>query len=621
MLTDNESSEFLYAYEQFAIEFFWLIIVITVNIRENKLMKHSLLPLTFAILISLLCAGCASNSMDLADDAATTVILEQVKPAEPTVLAFSKETLNDLLIADIALLRQQYLIALPLYCKQALDTRDPGVTEMAFGIARHIENADKTLQMASLWLDIKPQSGEAHRAMLQAYALTGNAIDALPHADWIYQNEGDSSVLLAVTAIAEGRKEAQIDALLAAYKAIRLQSSEDYIGRLAIAMLLRESGRLKQAEVAALNFTRRHPGDPRGSLLLAQIYNQQDRTGDAINLLKIALEDFPASYKLRLQYARLLTISDRENALEQFEMLRLANPRRSEVNFLLALLYLDREMPAPAQQLLLPLTRDPSFRDDASYHLGSIAESNGDWTSAVGYYRQVRSGTNFLTAAARTILLLLEGENLEPARQYLRETRASAPQQIGSLFELEANLLISKNLPEQALLLLSEGIQQRPDDQNLLYARAMIAEKQGNFARAELDLRVIIAQDSNNAAAINALGYTMVLHTQRLDEAYDLIQKAYTLQPESPAIIDSMGWVLYKRGENEKALGYLERAMEMMPDPEIAAHLGEIHWVMGNREMALKAWQRGLQRVPEHENIVTTMQRLGASHSEVDQEQ
>ena len=599
------------------------MIVFPVNIRENRTMKLTPHPLAIGLLSCLLYTGCTSAPMPIVSDQPSDTIAVASEPTEadeqalpPTVVPFSAETLYSLLVADVALTRQQYQIAMAGYASEAQSTRDARVTEMAFGIARHVQDSDMALQMALLWLEIEPTNGDAHRAMLQAYALLGNAIEALPYAFWVAQNEDDDAILLAVTTIAEGRKEAQIDDLIGAYNRLELSTEQQLIRRLAIAMLLREGGRLEQAESAALAYLQLAPNDQRGSLLLAQIYNQQDRSEDAISTLASALENYPNSYKLRLQYARLLTLSNRSKALEQFEMLRVANPYSPEINYLLALLYLDSKMLGPARQLFLILRGDSRFSDDALYHLGGIAESNSDLTTAVDYYRQVVDGSNFLAAASRTIVLLMDDNNLAAAQKYLRETRATAPNQIGRLYELEANLLISQDLPEQALEVLSRGIEQRPEDQNLLYARAMIAEQQGDFARAELDLRSIISLDASNAAAMNALGYTMVLHTQRLDEAYDLIQRAYALQPDSAAIIDSMGWVLYKLGETDKALGYLMRAMEMMPDPEIAAHLGEIHWVMGNRKLAFETWHRGLRKTPDHDNIVTTMRRLGASTSE-----
>jgi tetratricopeptide (TPR) repeat protein len=172
-------------------------------------------------------------------------------------------------------------------------------------------------------------------------------------------------------------------------------------------------------------------------------------------------------------------------------------------------------------------------------------------------------------------------------------------------------LLISAQQPDQALSILTHGLDAFPNDSQLLYARSMLAEQQDNFALAEQDLRALLAQDQDNAVALNALGYTMILHTDRRDEAYKLIKRAYLLNPGDPATIDSMGWVLFQMDQPDKALEYLQKAYDILPDPEIASHLGEVHWTLGNREQALKVWRQGLQQVPDHPSIIETMERLG----------
>ena len=140
----------------------------------------------------------------------------------------------------------------------------------------------------------------------------------------------------------------------------------------------------------------------------------------------------------------------------------------------------------------------------------------------------------------------------------------------------------------------------------------MVAEQQDNFVLAEKDLRTLIAMDENNAMALNALGYSMILHTDRHQEAQRLIKRAYLLNPGDPAIIDSMGWVLLKLGQLTEALDYLQKAFDLLPDPEIAAHLGEVQWLLGDKQTALDIWQQGLQQAPEHHSITEAMQRLGA---------
>jgi tetratricopeptide (TPR) repeat protein len=123
----------------------------------------------------------------------------------------------------------------------------------------------------------------------------------------------------------------------------------------------------------------------------------------------------------------------------------------------------------------------------------------------------------------------------------------------------------------------------------------------------------LLAQDENNPMVLNALGYTMSLHSDRQEEAYQLIIKAYNLKPNSPAIIDSLGWVLFKLGQTREALSYLQKAYNMMADPEIAAHLGEVNWVLGNHETAVNIWIQALRQEPQHKAIIETVERLGVA--------
>jgi tetratricopeptide (TPR) repeat protein len=307
-----------------------------------------------------------------------------------------------------------------------------------------------------------------------------------------------------------------------------------------------------------------------------------------------------------------LTITDRPMAIEQFEILRNADPTDQENNFLLALLLLNQGQIKESIELFTQASRRPSLRADAQYHLGGIAERKGNVAMALGHYREVRFGRNYLSAAARLTSLLARHNGLTAARQYLQRQRAERPSQAVELFQIESNLLISVQQTDLALSILTAGLNSFPNDAQLLYARSMVAEQDNNFAMAEQDLRALIAQDQNNATALNALGYTMILHTDRLEEAHTLIKRAYLLNPGDPATIDSMGWVLFQMGELAQALVHLEKAISIMPDPEIAAHLGEVLWSLGEKASALETWTKGLQQSQGHKTIVMTMQRLGA---------
>ena len=158
--------------------------------------------------------------------------------------------------------------------------------------------------------------------------------------------------------------------------------------------------------------------------------------------------------------------------------------------------------------------------------------------------------------------------------------------------------------------MLTEGVRQYPDDITLRYNRATLYEQSNQLALMESDLRHILSLEPDNASALNALGYFLTTRTDRHQEALLLIEQALDLQPDDPAIIDSMGWVLFNLGRIDEAIVYLRKAFERFPDPEIAAHLGEALWVNGNKQEARGIWQQNLVDNPDDSRILDTMERL-----------
>ena len=535
---------------------------------------------------------------------------ENPQPAEPVTKAFPEETLYQLLVADISLIRGQFEPALEKYLQQAWETRDMAVIEMANRVALHQRDTDALLETALLWVEQMPDQATAHQAALQAYALQGKPLDALSHAHWLYVYEDDIEAFLAVTAINEGSKRTQIPSLIEAYQNLSLDKDKQPMVKLAQAILFLESGQAETAIETAKQFLEAAPGNQRGLLFLAQTLQQQNRMPEALSLMEAAVLKTPQNRTLRLQYARLLTLTDRAQAIVQFEILRQKDAGNQQVNYLLALLYLNQETIDPAIELFVEASSDPSIHADAHYHLGTIAERKGFNSSALQHYQQVRSGRNYLAAASRSVLLLTQQQSISSARSYLQNLRTEQPSQSPALFQIESNLLISTDRTDQAFNILTHGLQEHPDNPQLLYARSMVSEMQNNYQLVERDLRAILAQDPDNSAALNALGYTMVLHTDRLEEAHRLIKRAYLLNPGEPAILDSMGWVLFVLGHPQQALPFLEKAMAIMEDPEIAAHLGEVQWILGDRKAAIETWNRGLEQAPEDKNINEAIKRL-----------
>ena len=363
------------------------------------------------------------------------------------------------------------------------------------------------------------------------------------------------------------------------------------------------------------DFLNSRPDDQKGILLLAQILHQKSQGQEAIKLLKDALQKFPQNRRLRTQYARFLAAKSPEKAIAQLELLRSEDQKDQEVNFVLGLMQFSQGRLEIAKDLLRQASTQQSLRANAQYHLGVIAERQRNISEAINHYSQVRYGRNYIVAASRLSGMLADHRSINEARQYLQRLRISQPNKAVNLFQVESNLLLRMRQPKQALIILSTGLESYPDDPELLYARSMVAEQQDNFALAESDLRSLLAQDENNATVLNALGYTMILHTDRMEEAYELILRAYSLAPNEPSIIDSLGWVLFKLGRPVEALEYLTRAFDIVSDPEIASHLGEVLWALEYNEKAMDVWLYALKENPNHTIILETMLRLGANAS------
>lgn len=574
----------------------------------------------FAISLLILLTACASvpENSEPSSAAALTDKTESPKQVLAPTKPFDEDSLYQILVADVALTRGQFKTALENYLVQARKTRDAGIIRLTNSIAAHQGDAGAMLESAQLWVEVEPNETDAHRAALQAYAVYKRPFEALEQASWLYRNNNDLEAFLAVTAIDEGNKQALIPRLMEAYRALPLEPHQQAAAELAVAILFRELGDLDSAVATSQYFLTLVPDNQRGLLLLAQLLHQQNKVTEASTLLADALQRQPEDRNLRLQYARFLTLLDRPQAILQFELLREQNADDQQINFLLGLLYLNQGDQELATTLFQQASRDPNIKADAQYHLATIAEHNGDVNAALQHYQQVAFGRNYLAAASRATILLAQSHGIDQARAYLQSLRRQQPNQASELIQLESNLLVSNNQSDQAINLLSSGLQANPTDAKLLYARSMVAELQNNFALAEQDLRALLAQDADNPTALNALGYTMIVHTDRSEEAYRLIKRAYLLNPGDPAIIDSMGWVLFVMGKAEEALPFLQKAMAILPDPEIAAHLGEVQWFLGNRQAALQTWQRGLAQSPNHPTITSTMQRLGVDAADFD---
>jgi tetratricopeptide (TPR) repeat protein len=242
--------------------------------------------------------------------------------------------------------------------------------------------------------------------------------------------------------------------------------------------------------------------------------------------------------------------------------------------------------------------------------LSQIAEQEKRLDDARTYLDRINSSQDILRVQTLRANLLAKQGKIEDARILLRDTPELQPSDARAKLNAEVQLLRDNKLFAQAYALLNQALQNDPDDADLAYDQAMVAEKLGKTAEMEQLLRQVIAAKPDHHHAYNALGYGLADRGDKLPEARQLIAKALAFAPTDPFIIDSLGWVEFRSGNLDEALRLLQGAYKTKPDAEIAAHLGEVLWAMGRKAEAQGIWNEGMGLNPDNETLIETVKRL-----------
>jgi len=251
--------------------------------------------------------------------------------------------------------------------------------------------------------------------------------------------------------------------------------------------------------------------------------------------------------------------------------------------------------------------RDP---DGVRYLLGQIAEEQKQWPQAIEWYGQIGEGEHALAARLRTASVMAKEGKIDEARAYLEKLAEEHPDQAPQVVVVEAQLLRDANRVRDAYDMLGRALKKDPDQPDLLYDYALTAERLQRYDVLEQNLRRLMEVRPDHAHAYNALGYSLVERNTRLPEAKKLIEHALQLAPDDYFIVDSMGWLLYREGDLKGAVAQLRRAYGGRPDPEIGAHLGEVLWMLGQRDEARQVWQESLKATPDNETLIKTIERF-----------
>jgi len=581
------------------------------------------LPLFAALVLAAACSqpGVKASQLVVAESPPQPVVQPAVEAAaqpaaEPAVKAppdYPKQSLTPdilfkFLVAEVAGQRGAILISQSTYLDLARQTRDPRIARRAAEIALFARDQAGALEATRLWAASEADSERAQQTLAALLLNEGKVVEAEPILRTLLKDD-PAKGFLHLSSLMGKMQDTR-----AAYDLVK-RLAADYPNlpeaRYAEAQSAANAGRFEEA-IAALKVAEvQRPGWEAAGLMRAQLLAKTSRS-DALTFMREFLAAHPEAREMRLAYARTLVNANQfTEARSEFTRLTRDFPRNAEVGLAAGLLSLQMGDVNAARDLLTQtLEYNPRDPDTVYYYLGQVAEQMKLPDVAAAHYADVKTGNYLVSARARQAALLRAAGKPEEASKLLANTQGENDAQNVRLIQAQAELLRDSKVSTAAFDVLTAGLKRYPDSANLLYDRAMVAEKLGKLDVLEADLRRAIVLRPDDAQAYNALGYTLADRTNRLPEAIALLDKALTLSPEDPYILDSVGWAQYRAGNLPRAQEYLEHAYRLRPDPEIAAHLGEVLWAKGQRDEAGKLWQAGLQSHPQNELLLETLRRL-----------
>jgi len=558
-------------------------------------------PVVIALAISL--SACVDSREEV------PVAPEKTANAEIHPRPFPADTLYALLVAEFAGARNQPDIALQNYSEQARQTRDIGITRRATMIAQYLGASEKAVENAELWNSLDPASAEPD-AVLADEMLKQNKLSESFDYSLKLLDKGYQPPFQTIAAQAANNNAIQQTTLLERYDQALKKHPDNPALLLGKALLHHFLGDDSQAMRLTSRVIDIDKNNSAAYLLQASLFDKSgDRKNATLTLGKrMALQ--PYDQRVHLQYARMLASYDLPAAQKEFKLLVEKNPFNADLLLTLAIISKEVGDKATAKEYFEQLLFIQKRQSNAYYYLGQMSEDEGDIVRALEHYRRVSDSDDYFYAITSFCRLTIKTGDLTQCLQHLDEERLRLPAAAPKLFLIESTVLQDRKQYLQSISVLNKAIKQFPDELELLYSRSMAQEQLGKISESEADLRAILNIDHDNANAMNALGYLLSNKTDRQQEAYELITKALVRDPNNAAIIDSMGWVLYRLNRNDEALTSLRKAMELYPNHEIAAHYGEVLWVTGNQKEAREVWKKGIDDNPDSPIIKETLQRL-----------
>lgn len=566
-----------------------------------------------ALILSLLLVACAHKPQQAPEPVAKPEHQAErpEKPLNLPKMELTGDMLYKFLLADVASQRGMTGMAAQIYMNLAIFTRDPRVASYAAHLAYQARDLDKAVEIYKLWLELEPDSFPARQMLTMTLISGGRLSEARPYlVDMLaaYPDRAGHAFMKIYPFLAPHPDKVAVFDLVS-------DLALPYPGVAEAHWVLAQAAEAAGKREAALGEVRKarvlRPEMEQAVLVEAQLLKRESPQ-QALELLKNYLVDYPDAGETSLLYARtLLELKQFVEARTEFQRLLKAHPENADLAFTVAMLSMETgDLEQAEAGLKQALAKGKKDDNTVYYYLGQLYELKKNDNEALQSYRKVQEGGYAYTSRLRVAYLTSKAGNIEEAREYLRQTVVQNNQQRVQLILVEAQLLRDAKQLDAAYQVLTQGMEKLPNHPDLLYWGAMLAEQLGKHDVFEQLMRKAIQANPEHAQAYNALGYSLLERNENVEEGMQLVEKASQLAPNDVAIIDSVGWGHYRMGNILKSLEFLRRAYDADPDPEIAAHLGEVLWVYGEKDQASKVWKDSLMLHPDNAVLQAVMKKF-----------
>ncbi|MCC7599796.1 tetratricopeptide repeat protein [Janthinobacterium sp. FW305-129] len=585
-------------------------------------MKNAFAIVTLSALMAT--HAMAQTPVAPADAAASPSAAAPAAPQEPDGLPkveLSSDLLYKLTKAEMEFKSGQWQGPYVTMMVAAQQTRDPRLARRASEMALAAKQGGEALAAIRLWRELAPDSDEATQFFLGFVVLTDKIEEAEPIFAERLANAPQGARGVALFQMQQILSRSN-DKLYAYSMLTRLVQPylDMFEAHLVLAQGALSLGERDRAIGEANKALAIKPNSELAALTLAQVTGEPEAAG---KVLAAFLQKNPDAVEVRGAYARLLVEQKQlEPAREQFQLLLKSAPDNVGALYALGIVALQLEDTKGAEQyfkrFLAVLDKSPGDTRDpfkALMILSQIAETRGDTAGAIAWLDKVdnSASSGYVEARLRRAQLIARGGNLDAARKALTEIETDDPASQAQVLLVDAQFLRDAGYVQSAYTVLENALLRFPDNPELLYDYALLAERLDKLDLMEASLRRVMALAPDNQHAYNALGYSLAERGIRLQEAHALIEKALRMAPGDPFIMDSMGWVQFRMGNLAAAENALRRAYAVRSDPEIAVHLGEVLWQKGDKAEAQKLWREAQGKDPKNDALKSTLARLNVS--------